>query len=378
MTLPCQRHKFQIPNNVTYLDCAYMGPLPTASLAAGEAGAAKKAQPWTIGAEEFFEQGETNRALFAQLIGSRAQDVALIPSVSYGMAVATNNLQPGENTEILLLERQFPSNVYPWRELARRTGARVRTISPMGSGGWTQAVLAAIDHQTSIIALPHVHWIDGGMLDLVAIGQKARVTGAALVLDLTQSLGALPFDVAQVDPDFLIVANYKWLLGPYTTGFLYAAKRRQSGAPLEQCWQSRKGAENFADLTRYTDALGPGATRYDMGERSHFDALPAIEASLRQILDWTPEAISATCGRHTDKLAAIGAKLGLHRASCGPAAAHYLSLQLPASAPGNLLARARAKGVYFSQRGDRLRITPHVWVNDDDIARFAQVLADIF
>jgi len=378
MILPCQRDKFDIPAQIAYFDCAYMSPLPLASLEAGKQGLAKKAQPWRIGGEDFFGLCEVLRSQMARLVDAEPADFALIPSVSYGMAVIAQNLNLPAGSEILLLDHQFPSNVYPWRELAATSGAVIRTVCATPQISWTEAILDNITPATSLIALPHVHWIDGGLLDLVAIGQAARKVGAALVLDLTQSLGAVPFSMREVQPDFMVVANYKWMLGPYSTGFLYAAKGQQTGKPLEQCWQSRADAENFAGLTAYTDQLSTGATRYDMGERSNFASLPAIEASLSQILQWGVTEIAETLSGITEKLGDIAQTHGLHRAHTGERAPHYVSVQLPKNAPDDLLNRARAEGVYFSHRGERLRITPHLWVNDADLDRFDRVLGDIF
>jgi selenocysteine lyase/cysteine desulfurase len=377
MILPSQRDLFDIPPDIAYFDCAYMSPLPLMTLAAGEAGLHKKARPWTIDGSDFFELCEVLRGQMAELAGGETQDYALIPSVSYGMGVVANNLDLARHSEILVLDRQFPSNVYPWGPLAARTGAKLRTLLPKDGQSWTDVVLAAICEQTSLIALPHVHWIDGEQLDLVTIGKASRSHGAALVLDLTQSLGALPFCVQEVDPDFMVVANYKWMLGPYSTGFLYAAKRQQNGTPLEQCWQSRAGSENFAGLTAYTDALSPGATRYDMGERSNFAALPAVQASIAQLLDWGVKNISQTLQETTNQLAEIASSHGLPVISSSQRAPHYLSLQLPKNASADLLVRARAQGVYFSHRGDCLRVTPHLWVTDADIQRFDRVLSTL-
>ncbi len=372
--MDCQRHLFDIPVDIAYLDCAYMGPLMGQVLAAGRGGLSRKARPWELTTDDFFGDANRLRALMAQLMNGRAQDFALIPSVSYGMAVAAKNLDVAAGSEVLVLDRQFPSNVYAWREKARANNAALNTVSRDEGQSWTEVVLDAIGPQTSVVALSHVHWIDGGVIDLVAVGQKARTHGAALVLDLTQSLGALPFDAAAVDADFTIVANYKWLLGPYSTGFLHVAERHHHGLPLEQCWQSRDRAENFAGLTDYHDDMSAGATRYDMGERCNFALLPAAEAALTQILSWGVENISKTAGRHTAHLADIAKDYGLHGDDEPLRAPHYLSLRLPDDAPDDLQQLLRAQNVFVSRRGDRLRITPHVWVNEADIERFGAAL----
>lgn len=378
MILPSQRHLFDIPDEVSYFDCAFMSPLPRKSLAAGQAGFAKKSQPWSIDGTDFFDLGETLRTQMAALVGGQATDFALIPSVSYAMAVIAQNINLPTGSQIIVMDQQFPSNVYPWRDLAAKSAADIITVRPEPGQSWSDAILANIGPKTAMLALAHAHWIDGGMLDLVKIAKAARNAGAKLVLDLTQSLGALPFNLDEVKPDFFAVANYKWLLGPYSTGFLYAAPKHQQGTPLEQCWQSRAGSRDFTKLTEYTDQFSPGATRYDMGERSNFATLPAVQASLAQLLAWGVENIAQTLAQTTAKLAKTANTYGLSIASALPRAPHYLSLEIPPDAPTDLLKTARENGVYFSHRGSRLRITPHLWVNDADLARFDQTLKIIF
>jgi len=195
-----------------------------------------------------------------------------------------------------------------------------------------------------------------------------------LVLDLTQSLGALGFDASAVDADFTVMANYKWLLGPYSTGVLHVAKRHHNGVPLEQCWQSREGSANFAGLTDYHDQMAKGAARFDMGERSNFALLPAAIAALTQILDWGVNNICAQTRTHTAHLAQIAGDLGLQSEDEPIRAPHYLSLRLPSDAPEDLQQRLRAHNVFVSRRGDRLRVTPHVWVNEADSERFGAAL----
>src|SRR5262245_5698012 len=123
-TLPSQRHLFEIPDDVAFLNCAYLSPLPRDSLAAGEAGMRRKLHPWTIEPADFFNTSEQVRAQFAALINAGADDVAFAPAVSYAMAQAAANIELAKSQTIVTLAEEFPSNVYPWRDLAERTGAR--------------------------------------------------------------------------------------------------------------------------------------------------------------------------------------------------------------------------------------------------------------
>jgi selenocysteine lyase/cysteine desulfurase len=368
--IPNQRHLFDIPEGVAYFNTATMGPMTKASVEAGQKGLARKLHPWTIPDTEFFADTERLRPLLAELIGADTDGIAFSPSVSYSLATAARNLPLSKDQEILVLEDQFPSNVYTWRELAKETGATIRTIGAHGNETLSDALLGAIGPQTGLVACAHVRWTDGAILDLAAIGKRCREVGAALVLDLTQSCGALAFDVKEVQPDFVAVAAYKWLLAPYSTGFLYAAPQHRSGTPLEQNWITREGSSNFARLIDYADNYGPGAQRFDMGERSNFALLPAFESAIRTVLDWGVANIQETLGARNTALAEQLAGIGL---DCPPAAergAHYLCPHLPESVPADLTARLKEDGIFVSRRGDRLRITQHLFTSDGDVEHF--------
>ncbi len=194
------------------------------------------------------------------------------------------------------------------------------------------------------------------------------------MLDLTQSAGALSFDASEIEPDFMVAAGYKWLLGPYATGFLYVAPKHRQGRPLEQNWITRENASNFARLIDYTDAYAPGAERFDMGERSNFALLPAFEEAVKLILHWGVANIEETLRHRNRQLAADLAEMGLSSLPESERGPHYLSALLPASAPEDLTARLKAENIHVSRRGNRLRITPHLYTSDADIARFLEAL----
>jgi selenocysteine lyase/cysteine desulfurase len=372
--IPCQRHLFDMPEDVAYLNCGYMAPLMNAVVEAGKAGVARKARPWTISTRDFFDGSEQARALFAELVGAKADSVALIPAVSYGVAVAARNLRLGPGRRVVMLADQFPSHVYSWRDLAAREGGEAVFVDRPAAGDLSGAVLAAIDERTAIAALPHCRWTDGALLDLVRIGERCREVGAALVIDATQSLGALPFDVKQVRPAFLIGASYKWLLGPYSLGFVYVDPSYQQGEPLEHGWITRAGSEDFAGLVRYRDDLSPGARRYDVGERSNFALVPMAIAALRQILDWGVDAIAATLATRTTAIAERAASLGLGALPSAERAGHYLGIQLEGGVPPGLPEALAAEHVYVSVRGSSVRVTPHLYNTDGDVERLFYAL----
>ncbi|NIR31243.1 MAG: aminotransferase class V-fold PLP-dependent enzyme [Gammaproteobacteria bacterium] len=373
--IPCQRHLFDIPEEVAYFNCAYLSPFLHSVREAGEGGIALEGHPWNLYPEHFFTESEEARALFGALLGASADDVAVIPAVSYGIAVAAANLAVTRGQRIVVLAEQFPSNVYAWRMLAAERGAEVVTVGRPADGDWTAAVLESLDERTAVAALPNCHWTDGGLLDLVRVGARCRELGAALVVDLTQSLGALPFDVSAVRPDFAVCAAYKWLLGPYSLGFMYVAPHRQDGRPLEHSWIARGGSENFAGLVNYRDDFQPGARRFDVGERSNFTLMPMAVAALRQLRGWGVPEIARTLGALTARIAEGARALGL---TAGPEhlrAPHFLGLGFPGGPPAALPERLARERVYVSVRGSSMRATPHLWISDRDVERFLGVLA---
>ncbi len=372
--IPCQREAFDIPEDIAYFNCAYMSPLSRAVLEAGLDGVRRKSQPWKLSPEDFFSESDRARTLFAQLVGAESNDIAIIPSASYGLGVAAANLSVPAGKHILVLEEQFPSNVYPWYECARRQQGDVMVVPRPADGDWTGAVLERIDSDVALAALPQVHWSDGGALDLERIGKALRDADARLVLDLTQSLGAMPLDLAVVRPDFLVAAAYKWLLGPYSMGFMYVAPPHQGGVPLEYNWMNRANANDFTSLAQYAEDFAPGARRFDVGEKSNFALMPMAVAALEQVLSWRVAAIQATLAAITSRIAAAAEELGLQPAPQATRSGHILGVRVPGGIPEGMVAGLREAGVFVSQRGDALRIAPHVYNSEADEARLIDAL----
>ena len=374
MTTETFRPLFDLPRDLAYLNCAYMGPMPKAAAAAGQRAYDQRQRPWQLDIQDrFFDQPEALRTEAAKLFDATAEDVALIPAASYGLAIAASNLPLRAGQDILTLDGQFPSNVYIWREKAAKAGARVKTVQRSGNQSWTDAVLEAIGPQTAIAALPEVHWADGGRVDLAPVSEKLRQQDAKLVLDLTQSLGTARFDLATIRPDFAIAAGYKWLLGPYTLGYCYIAPEYQNGVPLEEGWIVRDGAEDFARLVDYADHHAPGARRFDMGERSGFQLVPAALESLKWLNGLGLDPLRDTLLERTTMIEEAVRPYGAY-CDTPDRGAHYLCLILPDHAPQDLAKRLMSRGVSVSQRGDRLRVTPHLYTDGPDIERFASAM----
>ncbi|VAX08385.1 Cysteine desulfurase [hydrothermal vent metagenome] len=372
----CQKHLFDIPPDVTYLNAAYMSPILKEAAALGQQAVAGKLQPWTMELSNFFEPPRKATALMADMIGAAPDDIAVIPSVSYGMAIAVKNLNILKGQKIILLADQFPSNVYPWQEMAKIYQAEIVTIARPQGGDWTTPLCAAIDQDTAIIACPHAHWTDGSRVDLVKVGQAARRVGAALVLDLTQSLGVMPFSVKDVDPDFMISASYKWLLGPYSYGFIYVAPRHQGGVPIEENWIARKGAEDFARLVDYQGEYERGAGRFSVGERSNFMLTPIAVHALARLNEWGAENIAKYLTGLTDMIADRAQVMGLRTAEKAHRSPHLIGLGFKGAIPEGLSVTLSERNIFVSVRGDNIRIAPHVYNDQDDVEKLFSALEE--
>jgi selenocysteine lyase/cysteine desulfurase len=374
MILPSQRHLFDLPDDVTWINCAYMSPQLHAVTEAGREAVGRKGRPWNLRPEDFFTESEKLRGLFAELVGTEVEGVALVPSVSYGLAVAAANVPVKVGQRLLVLAEEFPSNVYPWRELAERAGGQVVTVRRPEDGDWTAALLEELDERTALVAVPHCHWTDGGKVDLERLGERVREVGAALAVDATQSLGALPLDVARVRPDFLVASGYKWLMGPYSQGYLYVSPRFREGRPIEHNWLLRGGSEDFTRLVDYRDDFQPGARRFDVGERSNFVLVPMAREGLRQLRAWGVADIQQTLGALTERVAKGARSLRLEVPPEPHRAGHLLGLKRRGGYAPDVAAKLAARKVFVSVRGDNLRVSPHLYNTDADMDRLMEEL----
>ena len=380
--LTCQREAFQLPRDAHYFNCAYMGPLPRAAEQAGVEALTKKRLPTRIVSPDDFWDADELRALFSRLVNAGDSGrIAIHPGVSYGVATAARNLSVEEQQNVVLTHEQFPGNVYSWRRLAKESGAELRVVTPQGRAGrgarWNELLLDAIDGSTAVVAMPNVHWTDGTRFDLVAVGRRCREVGAALVVDATQSVGALPFDVQAVQPDVLICAAYKWLLGPYSVSFAYFGPRFDEGVPLEETWIARDKSEDFQHLVDYQDGYQPGAVRYDVAERANFFLLPIAAASLELLLEWTPERIQAYCADLTRDMLDEAGELGYSVEDERWRSSHLFGLRMPAGIDLGALKRMLGeRNVSASLRGTALRLAPNVYNDLEDVDALMSVLRE--
>jgi selenocysteine lyase/cysteine desulfurase len=378
--LTCQRDLVHLPDGLHYLNCAYLGPLLKSVEEAGIEAIRQRRDPSSIVPSDWFTDSDRARGLFGRLVNCAPERVAIVPAVSYAMATVAKNVRLRAGQNVVVAAEQFPSNVYAWRRLCAEAGAELRAVSPpAGATGrgmaWNTRLLEAIDANTAMVALGNVHWADGTRFDLERIGQRAREVGALLVVDGTQSVGALPFDVAAIEPDMLVCAGYKWLMGPYSFGLAYFGERFDDAAPLEETWLGRRDSEDVTRLVEYADEYQPGAARLDVGERSNFTLLPMMIAALEQVLAWEPANVQAYCRALTGELIAGARGLGCSVEEEPWRGAHLFGIRTPAGADRTRLQAALAeRRVSVSLRGDAIRVAPNVYNAPDDVAALADAL----
>jgi len=373
--LGSQRTAFDVPAEVAYFNTANLAPLLHSVRMAGESALLRRARPWAIRADDWFSEVELLRSLFGRLVGGDADGVALVPATSYGLAVAANSIRLDAGRRILVLAEEYPSGIYTWRRMASRTGATILTARREPGQSWTEAVLAVLDGRVGVVSVPNVHWTDGALVDLSAVAARSRELGARLVLDASQSLGAMPLNVGALRPDFVVCVGYKWLLGPFGRGYLWVAEEHREGQPLEENWIARAGSEDFARLVDYRDDYQPGARRYDQGERTLFELTPMAVAGLEQLLAWGVERIAATLAQTTADIAERTASLGLGVHAVAPRGPHLLGLRLPAGVGERILPALAQAGCFAALRGTSLRIAPHLHITPSDVDRLIDALA---
>ena len=196
-----------------------------------------------------------------------------------------------------------------------------------------------------------------------------------MIIDGTQSVGALPFDIQKVQPDALICAGYKWLLGPYSIGLAYYGEYFDGGKPVEENWINRKNSENFAGLVNYESDYQPGALRYEVGEHSNFILVPMLLKALEQLNKWKPENVQLYCKSITQNTIDELVELGFWIEDEAYRTSHLFGIRLPLELELQKVKEdLLKKKIYVSYRGDAIRISPNVYNTRDDLKKLSTTL----
>lgn len=375
-----QKHLFSLPENLHYLNGAYMSPNLKTVEQAGIKGLLRKSDPTSIKESDFFEPAMEVKSLFGKLINSPASQNVLIPSASYGLINAIRNVPFKSGQHAIMVSEEFPSDHLALRKICQDHKADLKVIPPPEfiegrALKWTEDIIESINDKTAVVVMSSIHWMQGLKFDLKAIGEKCMATHTYFIVDGTQSVGALPMDVQEFKIDALICASYKWLLGPYSSGLAYYSEKFNQGEPIEYSWMTRKDSHDFDKLTSYPEQYGRGAMRYNVGEFSNFIALPMLKAALEQILKWKVENIQNYCFELLEPLRAFQKRKGLKMEDETKMSSHLYGLFLPQTQlTPELKKDLKTNKIYLSTRGNFIRVSPHVYNTVTDIEAFIKVL----
>ena len=381
-----QKHLFSIEDGITYLNGAAYSPTLKSSVDRGVEGINLKAvSPFKISGKDHFTLPEKVQKLFSKLVNiPDYQRVAIIPAVSYGMAVVANNIHRlpniSDKKHIIQIQDEFPNNVYAFDRVCQIHALTYKTIAKpdvLENRGklWSEYILEAISTETAMVVMPHIHWIYGVKFDLEVISKRCKEVGALLIIDGTQSVGALDFDVEKINPDALICAGYKWLLGPYAIGLAYFGEFFDDGVPVEESWMHRIESDNFAQLIRYERAYKPKAQRYNMGEHSNFILMPMLEDALSQLLEWGVDNIQNYAQSITRKPIKTLQELGCWLEDEAYRVNHLLGINLPSNIDNQAFTdKLLSNKIVISNRGVAIRVSQNVYNTEEDLWTLVEIL----
>ena len=378
--MECQKKLFSLEEGVHYLNCAYKAPLLKTSEEACIQALRRERNPAQMSVDDFFSDSQKVREYFAEIIHADAPNIAIMPSVSYGFSTALNNIAGKPGGKAITIQDEFPSGYFALQRWCRENKNELIVVhTPKGKTlvgrQWNAELLKHIDEKTSVVLLSSVHWMNGLRFDLEAIGKKCREVGAKLLVDGTQSVGALKMDVQAFHIDALVCATYKWLFGPYSIALTYLNDTFENGKPLEESWMNRINAREFSSLSQYEERYGPHAARYNVGESSNFILMPLLRESLRQVLAWGPENIQTYCQQLIRPLLRFLSEMGLDMEEEKYFSNHLFALPLPPGAdPQKLRQLLKENKISISLRGTHLRTSVNVFNDEADIQKLIEVL----
>ena len=377
--LECQKHLFNLPDNIHYLNCAYKAPLLKSSEEACIYALKRERNPINIKPIDFFTDTKEVKKLFASIINANPSEIAIVPSVSYGLGSVLFNTKAKQNGNAITVLDEFPSCYFSLKKWCSDNSNTLTIVKPNNENlignSWNQKLLQQITKDTSIVLISSVHWMNGIKFNLKAIGNKCREVGATFIVDGTQSVGALPIDIAEFNIDALVCASYKWLFGPYSLALAYLSKEYANGIPLEQTWINRTNALDFNNLTNYNDTFKPDSGRYNMGETSNFILMPMLKNALKQIIDWNPKHIQQYCKNLIKPLVNYISQLNIQFEHEEFFCNHLFSLKLPDSINSEKLkSNLQKANIHLSVRGENLRVSVNVFNDAKDIEKLIHAI----
>ena len=374
--LKCQKDLFSLDNQVTYLNCAYKAPL----LKKAEKEAIKALEiernPFKLKSNNFFEISDEIRKEFSKIIGCQSNEIAILPSTSYGFANVFKNIKLNR-TNALTVENEFPSGYFAIKKWCDEINSELRVIKRDNSNAedWNHKIINAINYDTNLVMISSIHWMSGTKFDLKEIGQKCIEVGAYFIVDGTQSVGASLLNVKELHIDALICAGYKWLFGPYSMALGYFSKKFKDGVPIEESWMNRTNAADFSNLTNYDIKYKSMSSRYNVGQTTNFILSPIMLAGLKQINSWGVSNIVDYCDQLAQNMIKKLKPLNISFENKKYFKPHLFSLGIPKEInPLNLKKTLDNEKIYVSLRGNNVRVSLNVFNNDDDIEKLICVV----
>lgn len=366
------RYEFPVTDRCVYFDHAGVAPV---SRRVADAVAAFIADARDFGRLHYVAweaRAEAVRASAARLVGAATEEVAFVASTSDGLsAIATAiDWRPGDS--VVAVDGEFPANVYPWWAL-ERVGVATRLAAPVEGRLTVDAIAALVDDTTRVVSVSAVDFVTGQRRPLAAIGELCRRRGILFCVDAIQALGALRIDVERDGIDALAADGHKWLCAPEGCGVLYVSRRW-----LERLVPQRIGWKSVVDASRYLPyhfELKADAQKFECGSLN-FLAIHALGAALDLAFDVGVDAIETRVLAVTTLLRAALAERGLELVSPPDVAERSGITTVRVSEPPDaVVRRMRAEGVLASPRGGGVRLSPHFYCSEDDVARCLAVLS---
>jgi selenocysteine lyase/cysteine desulfurase len=366
--------EFPWADETVYLNHASIGPLPERTRLALEAFNRRRAMPFRLPDRDLFGTLTESRRLIAQLIGASAEEIGLAVNTSFGLGVMARALPLAPGDVVVVSDREFPANVYPWVRL-REQGITVELI-PTAAGGWpdeARLLERVQDPQVRALAVSLVQFSNGYQVDLAALSAATRKTGAWLIVDAIQGIGQLPLDLGRIEVDALACGGQKWLLSPWGSGFVYVRRPLISQlSPPVTGWMAFEGTDDLTRLTAYSDGLRDDGRRFELATLPYQD-FAGMNASLGLILELGVERIQAHLQRLHQPVLAWAERRGA--AVTSPRGVHGSGIVC--LAPENVTdvhRRLKAARIICSLREGAIRLSPHGYNTVEEMERVAAVL----
>jgi selenocysteine lyase/cysteine desulfurase len=366
--------------DATYLNLAGESPMPKVSIRAVQAALEAKKFPHHKADSTFFEVPNRIRASLAKLIGGKPEEIALTSGASAGVAAVAYALTWKPGDEVITAKGEFPLQYATWKPMEEREGLKLKIVAPRERFITADDLIAAITPRTRVVSVSMVRYDDGSLLDATRVANACHKQGALLLLDASQCCGAIQMDVHQLGADFIVSAGYKWLLGPFGTGFFWVkSEHLVMVRPAPFNWMAVAGSDNFAALNFEDPKPSASAKRWDSSEwASYFNFnLVAMDVSVDFVARMEPGLVAA----HNRKLIELMFERlpkdrfviasPLDAARRGPygcfaartpekTAEHYQHL--------------RKENVVVSLREGNIRVSPYLYNTERDIDRLISVV----